>query len=29
LLDALIVKLQAEGYRFSTPAAPKYAASLR
>ena len=28
-LDALIVKLQAEGYRFSTPAAPEYAASLR
>ena len=28
-LDALIVKLQAEGYRFSTPAAPEFAASLR
>ena len=28
-LDALIVRLQAEGYRFSTPAAPEYAASLR
>ena len=28
-LDALIVKLQAEGYRFSTPAAPEYATSLR
>ena len=28
-LDALIVKLQAEGYRFSTPAAPEYSASLR
>ena len=28
-LNALIVKLQAEGYRFSTPAAPEFAASLR
>ena len=28
-LDALIVKLEAEGYRFSTPAAPEFAASLR
>jgi peptidoglycan/xylan/chitin deacetylase (PgdA/CDA1 family) len=28
-LDALIVKLQAEGYRFSTPAAPEFASSLR
>ena len=28
-LDALIVKLQAEGYRFSTPVAPEYGASLR
>ena len=28
-LDALIVKLEAEGYKFSTPAAPDYAASLR
>ena len=28
-LDALIVKLEAEGYRFSTPAAQEFAASLR
>ena len=28
-LDALIVKLEAEGYKFSTPAAPDYATSLR
>jgi peptidoglycan/xylan/chitin deacetylase (PgdA/CDA1 family) len=28
-LEALIVKLEAEGYRFSTPAAPEFATSLR
>ena len=28
-LDALIVRLEAEGYRFSTPAAPEFATSLR
>jgi len=28
-LDALIVKLEAEGYRFSTPVAPEFASSLR
>jgi peptidoglycan/xylan/chitin deacetylase (PgdA/CDA1 family) len=28
-LDALITKLEAEGYRFSTPAAPEFQASLR
>ena len=28
-LDALITKLEAEGYRFSTPAAPEFEASLR
>jgi peptidoglycan/xylan/chitin deacetylase (PgdA/CDA1 family) len=28
-LDALIVRLQAEGYRFATPAAPEFAGSLR
>ncbi len=28
-LDALVTKLEAEGYRFSTPAAPEFQASLR
>ncbi len=28
-LDALIVRLEAEGYKFSTPVAPEFAASLR
>ena len=28
-LDALVTKLEAEGYRFSTPAAPEFATSLR
>ena len=28
-LDALIIKLEAEGYRFSTPAAPEFEMSLR